>query len=367
MELDLGCLAVLNGDFLRRLLYILVGLRLGHGVGAGGETCENKLALVVGFCCLLVIVACDSEFNIGVIAVLRSLNNFQMTAACFQLENGRNGVGRRNADDDVLLVRIAERDQNGIVDGRNGLIDRERFFLCNRGIGRERHLVSRNADGDIAARLVRKLRENAVIVCESHRISAVAVLHRMSGSRGREIGSKGRHGVVIRHRIGNRVIHRLDAGVVVACCERINEFGVGTLEARACITAAAEDFPHNNLCSDPLLTVGTAEVLFIAGLAVQKSDVHRLLLILAHAVPNGGLTLDQRVAGIEAVTGLNAVGVFAVGIDAAKILAGSADRNAVVGNGAVVGDDIAAGIIAIVKGDRRGVACFRARGDNENG
>ena len=172
--------------------------------------------------------------------------------------------------------------------------------------------------------------------------------------------------MVIRHRIGNRVIHRLDAGVVVACCERVDEFGVGTFEARACITAAAEDFPHDNLCSDPLLTVGTAEVLFIAGLAVQKSDVHRLLLILAHAVPNGGLTLDQRVAGVKTVAGLNAVGVLAVGIDAAKLLAGSTNRNAVVGNGAVVSDDIAAGVVGIIKGDRRRVACFCARRDNEN-
>ena len=91
------------------------------------------------------------------------------------------------------------------------------------------------------------------------------------------------------------------------------------------------------------------------------------MLILAHAVPNGGLTLDQCVAGIKAIAGLNAVGVLAVGIDAAKLLTGSADRDAVVGDGTVVGNNVARGVVGVIKGDRRRVACFRACGDNENG
>ena len=72
------CFAVFNLNGLRLLRCISVGMSFCNGVGAGQQTCQAELAIFVGLCCLIVILACDSEFDISYNAVLRSFDDFEV-------------------------------------------------------------------------------------------------------------------------------------------------------------------------------------------------------------------------------------------------------------------------------------------------
>ena len=115
VELDLGCLAVFNIDSLSGLSNIFIRRHFGDRIGAGNKTRKDQLTIVIGFGCLLVIIACDGEFNTADVAVLGSLYDFQMTRAGFQLKNGRHGIGSLQTDDNVLLEGIAESNEHGVV------------------------------------------------------------------------------------------------------------------------------------------------------------------------------------------------------------------------------------------------------------
>ena len=91
--------------------------------------------------------------------------------------------------------------------------------------------------------------------------------------------------MVVRHCGRNGIVHSLNTGVMVTCCERVNELGVGTFEACTCFTAAAKELPNNNLCSNPLLSFGVAEIFGVAGFTIKKRDINCLLLIFTHAIP----------------------------------------------------------------------------------
>ena len=115
VELHLCSLTVFYGNCFCRLFHILIRRSFGYGVCAGNETCENQLALIIGFRCLLIIFTCYCELNSADITVIGSLDNFQMSGTCFQLEYRRHRVGRCQTDDDILLIRVTKGDKNGIA------------------------------------------------------------------------------------------------------------------------------------------------------------------------------------------------------------------------------------------------------------
>ena len=86
-----GCFVVFDGHGFGVLYNIFIGGSFGNGVGAGQQTCQAELAIFVGLCCLIVILACDSEFDISYNAVLRSFDDFEV--ALLQLVFKADGCG----------------------------------------------------------------------------------------------------------------------------------------------------------------------------------------------------------------------------------------------------------------------------------
>ena len=165
-----------------------------------------------------------------------------------------------------------------------------------------------------------------------------------------------------RHSSRNLIIYILYTGILAARAHTVDILGVGTLEAFVGISATADKFPDNQLSSNPLLTVGVAQVFAVAGLAVQKRDINCFSCRGRNTVPSRRLALGQGVARIKAVAGFDAVRVFTVSVDSAKFLTGRSHCYIAVGNGFCESDNTAAGIVTIIKGDGCGISGLCAYG-----
>ena len=168
-----------------------------------------------------------------------------------------------------------------------------------------------------------------------------------------------------RHSFGDRIVNRLNAGILIARAHTVNILGVGTLKALACIAASGHKLPYDELCSDPFLTFCSRKVFTASGFAVKQCNIDSLSLGSRNAVPNGRLSFCQLIARKQAVTGFDTVCVFTVRVDPAKLFTGSTDSDTSVGNSLGKGNNIARGIITIIKRDRCLISCFRRNGKCE--
>ena len=66
---------------------------------------------------------------------------------------------------------------------------------------------------------------------------------------------------MVRHSGRNRIVDSLHTGVCTVCGKRVNKLGIGAFETGTCFAAAANEFPYNNLCCNPLLSFGISEII----------------------------------------------------------------------------------------------------------
>ena len=112
MKLYFRGLSVFNSHCFRCLSNIFVGFCFSYCVCSGSDTRNKDFALVVGFCRLLEVIACDGKFNAADNSVLGCFHKLKVTCICYKFNNSRYGVGLTDSDNDILQIGITVCNQH---------------------------------------------------------------------------------------------------------------------------------------------------------------------------------------------------------------------------------------------------------------